>query len=179
MRDCNSDEADDINCSVTAFFVALIPLIRTGRRIGKDKIVNKAPLAPALEIIAATIVPPAANPKLPKNITRINKTGLTISKFITAINRGIVIISIVNSRKRLKNNLPINTLVAGATNLSVSAVCVSSSRTKICERPDIDEKNRIIQSKAERISLSAEKAPIENDTAVRVTTLNNRMALTA
>jgi hypothetical protein len=100
-------------------------------------------------------------------------------KFITATNKGTVMISRAMSRNKLKNNFPMKMLTGAETNLSVSAVCVSSSRTKMCARPDMAEKNRIIHNKALRISLSAEKLPIEKETAVRVTTLNNNMAFSA
>jgi len=138
--------------------------------------VNKAPFALAFEIIAAMIVAPAERPKLP--ISKMVKNTLTLSteKFITAKNKGTVIISIKINSIKLNIYLPKNMLIGSATNFNVSDVWVSSSLTNIWDSPDIAEKNNIIQSNAESISLSAEKAPIENETAVSVTTENNRIA---
>lgn len=64
---CNSEVADTKIESVAAFLAALIPLTITGRRMGKASTVNSAPFVLLLAMIAATIVPPPANPKLPKN----------------------------------------------------------------------------------------------------------------
>jgi hypothetical protein len=40
-------------------------------------------------------------------------------------------------------------------------------------RPDIDEKNRIIQSRAHFISLLKEKGPVENEIAASMTILKS------
>lgn len=77
---------------------------------------------------------------------------------------------------KLNKYLPKNIDTGSATNFRVSDVCVSSSRTKICDNPDIAEKNSIIQSNAARTSFPAENTPIENETEVKVTTENNKIA---
>lgn len=68
-------------------------------------------------------------------------------------------------------------LIGSATSFKVSDVCVSSSLTKMCDNPDIAEKNNIIHNKADKTSLPAVKVPIEKETAVKVTTENKRIAL--
>lgn len=153
-----------------------MPVIKTGNIIGKDKTVNRAPLALALEMIAAIIVAPADNPILPINRITINTTKFSTEKFITAKKRGTVIISININKIKLNIYLPKNILMGSATDFNVSEVCVSSSLTKICDNPDIEEKNKIIQSNADNISLPAVNTPIENETEVRVTTENNSIA---
>ena len=157
-------------------FVALIPVIKTGNRIGKDKTVKSAPLALALDMIAAIIVAPAESPILPMNRIIKNPAMFSTEKLITAKYSGTVIISININKIKLNIYFPRKILIGSATNFKVSEVCVSSSLTKICESPDIAEKNNIIHNNADKTSFPAENVPIENETAVKVTTENKRIA---
>ena len=79
----------------------------------------------------------------------------------------------------MKKNFPKRIPVGCVINFKVSAVCISSSLTNICERPDIAEKNIIIQSKADLISSLALNVPIENDTAIKVIRAKSNIALIA
>jgi hypothetical protein len=129
-------------------------------------------------MMAAIIVAPADNPILPNKMTLRKIDVLATEKFITAKKRGTVIISSKSNRIKLKISLPMNILTGAHINFSVSDVCFSSSRTNICDKPDMDEKKRIIHNNADLTSLLAPKVPIENETAKRVTIANSNIALT-
>lgn len=98
---------------------------------------------------------------------------------MTPIKSGTTKSSTEKSNMILNNSLPRKTLDEVVTSFSVSAVCVSSSRTKICAKPDMEEKNKMIHNSAESISGPAEKAPMEKETAVRVTIANRKIAFSA
>lgn len=92
---------------------------------------------------------------------------------------GIIIKVAIISSNKLKKNLPKNISFGAAINLRVSAVWDSSSFKKTWAKPDIEVKKMMIHNKAAWIFEFIGKLPMEKETAVRVTTANNKIEFTA
>ncbi len=147
--------------------------------MGNDKTANRAPFALACAIIAAMSVATDDKPIVPKNNITINNQILSIETPINTIKIGTIKISKTTNKETLNIHLPKKMEFGVVTNLRVSAVFCSSSLTKICDSPDIDEKKSIIHNKGERTLVCKCIGPIEKLIAVNVVMANKKIALTA
>lgn len=145
-------------------------------RIGNETTANKAPFTDAFEIIAATKVVAATRPSTPKARTTINGRILSVEASVKTKNIGVIIDVIVISRVKLNNNFPIYIEFGSAVKLRISEVPVSSSLINVWAKPDIAEKNIIIQKRAERIFGDKPDCPKANETTANVVTPNIIMA---
>ena len=85
----------------------------------------------------------------------------------------------MKSKMRLNRNFPKKISVGSVSSFKVSAVWLSSSFKNTCANPDIEANCIIIHNSAAKIFLSKFILPIENETAVSVTTAKRRIELIA
>jgi len=154
-------------------------VINRGKSIGKDNTAKSAPLTCARDMTAAMIVVDATNPRLPRRSTNKKSHKLKMDKFIQIMNKGTITISKRRRRTKLNRSFPKNTVVGVATSFNILTVLLSSSLTKTCAKPDMEEKNITSQKRDEIIRGFKEKTPREKLATVKVVSANMRMAFKA